>query len=75
MATGKLPIIIEEFEEYTPIYIKEFIEYTPIWITMSTCNHWLALQTLLGSQPVNMPKNLPDHWTPSFADLLEGLVE
>ena len=27
---------------------------------MSTCNHWLDLQTL-GSQPV-MPKNLPDHW-------------
>ena len=27
---------------------------------MSTCNR-LDLQTL-GSQPVNMPKNLPDHW-------------
>jgi hypothetical protein len=27
---------------------------------MSTCN-WLDLQTL-GSQPISMPKNLPDHW-------------
>ena len=27
---------------------------------MSTCN-WLDLQTL-GSQPVIMPKNLPNHW-------------
>ena len=28
---------------------------------MSTCNQ-LHLQTL-GSQPMIMPKNLPDHWT------------
>ena len=49
--TENLPIILEEFIEYTPNLIKEK------W-RMSTCN-WLDLQTL-GSQPV-MPKILPDH--------------
>ena len=37
---------------------------------MSTCT-WLDLQTL-GSQPIVMPKNLPDHWLQScsyFGDL------
>ena len=37
---------------------------------MSTCN-WLDLQTL-GSQPVVMPKNNPDHW---YTDSQAGLQE
>ena len=48
---GKLPVILEEFIEYTPISIKENRR-------MSTCN-LLDLQTL-GSQPI-MPKKLSDH--------------
>ena len=50
--TGQLPIILEEFIEYTPILMKENR-------TMSTCNR-LDLQ-ILGCQLV-MPKNLPDYW-------------
>ena len=50
---GNLPSILEEFIEYNiPILIKENRR-------MSTCNR-LDLQTL-GSQPVIMPKHLPDH--------------
>jgi hypothetical protein len=49
---GKLPIILEEFIEYT--------QFNKGNHRMSICN-WLDLQTL-GSQPV-MPKILPDHYT------------
>ena len=49
---GELPIIVDEFIEYTPILKKENGK-------MSTC-YWLDLESL-GSQPI-MPKNLPDHY-------------
>ena len=40
---------------------------------MSTCNHRLDLQ-ILGSQPVVMPKSLPDHWSSEPVDLESGLT-
>ena len=46
-SAGKLSTILEESIEYPPILIKE---------------NRLDLQTL-GSQPMIMPKNLPDHWS------------
>ena len=51
---GKLPIILEEFIEYTPILIQGTRR-------MWTCNQ-LDLPTLGWSQPV-MPKSLPDRWS------------
>jgi hypothetical protein len=52
---GKLPIILEEFVEYTPKLIKR----KPEDINNMQINR-LDLQTL-GSQP-RVPENLPDHW-------------
>ena len=52
-ASGKLPIILEEFIEYTPILIKKNQN-------MSTKFNWFDLETR-GYEP-NMPKNLPGHW-------------
>ena len=50
--SGKSPVVLEEFMEYTPNLIKE---NRRMW----QCNR-LDLQ-IPGSQPVIMPKNLPDH--------------
>ena len=41
---------------------------------MSTCNPSLDLQTL-GSQPVMMPKILPDHWLCPKISLITGYVK
>ena len=51
---GKLPIILENFIKHTP----------HSWRKTGGCEHVnrLDLQTL-GSQPMRMPKNLPDHGT------------
>ena len=55
-AAGKLPFVLEEFiEYYTPIYERK----------TEGCQHvtgWTYIQTL-GSLPVMMPKNVPDHRT------------
>ena len=58
---GKLLISLEEFIEYTPNSIKENRR-------MLTCNQ-LDLQTL-GSQPISMPKNLPDHCSRGMQKLI-----
>ena len=52
--SGELPITLEELMEYTSN------QYRKTEGSMSTCNR-LDLQTL-GSQPMIVPKNFPDHW-------------